>query len=365
MQKNTLSHPQADSLEERETPPTSVRAIARHLNFSASTVSLALNGRKPTGFVSVATRKQVLEAAKELGYPLERLRTRRPVLERVAVFLHAGPNPLYSGTALHLCRALNQNGVQALTHFTQTEQEAGTTAWNLYQRQEIDGAVFIGSRTQMPRPEIPSVFIGEVPRELPVWQVRIDNEGAARAVGEYLWAQGHRAMAALAPTRRNLAWERRLGGLRAYWQEQGQDVPDSQILRVEDDSHLEAALRESLAGFLAAERCTVGPVTAFFCFNDWFAGMGLKVLRSLGVRVPEDISVVGFDDSIYAELLDPPLTTVHNPFDTLGSLAADLLLEQAETPEREPRVIVTGCRLIARQSAAPPRERLNHESRAI
>ena len=333
---------------------TSVRSIAKHLNLSASTVSLALNGRKPTSFVSVATRGQVLAAAKELGYPLEKLRDRRPALERVAAFMSAGPNPLYSETILHLCGALNQNRTQVLTHLTRTEQEANALAWDLYQRQEVDGAVFVGSRSLMPRPEIPSVFIGEVPAGSRVWQVRIDNEGAARAVGEYLWAQGHRSVATVGAARANLAWERRLLGLRGFLSEQGRDVPEGRMLRIEGDTRLETSLREALAVFLAADRQTPDPATAFFCFNDWFAGTALKVLRSLSLRVPQDVSVIGFDDSIYSELLDPPLTTVHHPFDALGRLAADLLLEQAEGMGAEPRVVVVPCRLIGRQSCAPP-----------
>lgn len=95
-------------------------------------------------------------------------------------------------------------------------------------------------------------------------------------------------------------------------------------------------------------------MTALFCFNDWFAGSALKVLRSLGRRVPQDISVIGFDDNIYAEFLDPPLTTAHNPFDALGRLAADLMLEQAEGLGAEPRVAEVLCRLFGRQSCAPP-----------
>ena len=351
MQEKMLSD-QEQPRDRTDPPKTSVRIIAQHLNLSAATVSLALNGRKPTGFVSLATRKQVLDAAKELGYPLERLRARRPILERVAAFMHAGPNPLYSETVLHLCQTLNQNRVQVLTHLTRTEREANIIAWNLYQRQEIDGAVFVGSRTEMPHSEIPSVFIGEVPSEAHVWQVRIDNEGAARRVGEYLWAMGHRSVALLAPARTNLAWERRLLGIRSCWAEQGKDLPESRILRVEGETNLETTLRDALAQFLAADRQTGDPATAFFCFNDWFAGTALKVLRGLGVRVPQDISVVGFDDGIYAELLDPPLTTVHHPFDALGRLAADLMLEQAETPGGESRVIVTHCRLVGRQSCA-------------
>ena len=93
-------------------------------------------------------------------------------------------------------------------------------------------------------------------------------------------------------------------------------------------------------------------MTALFCFNDWMAGKTLKILREMKIGVPEQMSVVGFDDSIYAELLDPPLTTMHTPFDKLGSLAAELLLEQGRRPTAEPRAVVAPCWLVERLSSA-------------
>lgn len=350
--------------EAEETPPigstevvensgkTSVRLIAKRLGLSAATVSLALNGRRPTGFVSASTRKQVWMAAEEMGYSLDRLRARRPLLERTAVFMKVGPNPVYSETVLHLCRALTQRNVQVLTHLMRSDQEIYAAARELFRRHEIDAAVFIGSRQEMPSLDLPCVFIGEVPTGIPVWQVRADNEGGGRSVGEYLWSLGHRSVATILPDQGFLAGERRLQGLRAYWKEQGRDLSTRKILRV--DITAEAPLRALVTEFLQQDRQTAEPATAFFCFNDWVAGMLLKVLRSLGVRVPEEMSVVGFDDSIYAGLLDPPLTTVHNPFNELGSLGAELLLEQVEAPDAQPRVLVAHCSLIVRQSCMPP-----------
>lgn len=333
---------------------TSVRSIAQYLGLSPATVSLALNGRRPTSFVSPATRRQVWAAAKELGYPIDRLRSQRPLLERVALFLPTGPNPVYSQTALVLCRDLSQHRVQVITHLSRTHREAGQIAHDLHRRQEIDAAVFIGSREDLASREVPSVFVGEVPVGAGVWQVRADNEGGGRSVGEYLWSLGHRSVAVVMPARPNPAGELRLQGLETYWSEQGMTIRPENVLRIDVPTASDFDLREMVIAFLGRDRETPDPVTAVFCFNDWAAGRVLKVLRGYGIRVPEEMSVVGFDDSIYAELLDPPLTTVSNPFDMLGAMAAELLLEQAENTDAPPRVLVAPCRLIGRQSCAPP-----------
>jgi LacI family transcriptional regulator len=333
---------------------TSVRSIAQHLGLSPATVSLALNGRRPTSFVSTETRRQVWAAAKEMGYEMDRLRSTRPSLERVVIFMAAGPNPVYSETSLVLCRDLSQHRVQVITQLTRTDREAVTMARDLHRRQEIDAAVFIGSRNEIVATDVPSVYVGEVPPDARVWQARVDNEGGGRAVGEYLWSLGHRSVMVVLSETANPAGERRLQGLRTFWEAQGLTLPDHRVLRIDVATSSDAEVRKAVGKFLEDEKQRPDPATAMFCFNDWAAGKMLKVLRGYGIRVPEDMSVVGFDDSIYAELLDPPLTTVHNPFDALGGLAAELLLDQAEKPDAEPRSVVAPCRLIGRQSCAPP-----------
>jgi len=334
-------------------PKASVRMIAERLGVSPATVSLALNGRKPSGSVSVSTRQQVWNMAKEVGYPLSQLRSKRPLLERVAVFLNNVTNPVYSETLLHLCRAFSLNGVQVLMYLTRTDREAYKIAQDLSRRSEVDGAVFVGSRSEMPTLDIFCVFVGEVPPDSNVWQVRADNEGGGRAVGEYLWSLGHRSVAMIAPLLANSAGDKRLQGLRTFLAEQGESLPDNRILRGNFDKASDVEVRSMVSDFLQTNRQSSNPATALFCFNDWIAGVVLKILRGMNVRVPEDISVVGFDDGIYAELLDVPLTTVHHPFDTLGTQAAELLLEQVESPDASPRVLITRCRLVGRQSCSP------------
>lgn len=330
----------------------SVREIAQRVGVSPATVSLALTGRRPTSYVSASTRRIVQDAARELGYPLDRLRSQRPWLERVAVFMHKAINPVYSQTALELCRVLNAQQTQMLIHLVQADDEADAAALDLQRRQEIDAVVLIGSRQTLLPVDIPCVYVGETPPGSQVWQARTNNEGGGRAVGEYLWTLGHRSLATLGLSEAQPAGARRLHGLQTFLREQGTDLSPTGQLFWDAVSDTEADLHERVAAFVAENRCAVSPVTAVFCYNDWVAAKLLLVLRDLNIRVPEQLSVVGFDDSVYAQLLDPPLTTVHHPFEALGALAAELLLEQGEMPEAAPHTRLAPCRLVARHSCA-------------
>lgn len=351
-------------MPQNEKENVTVRHLARRLGISPATVSLALNGRRPTSFVSAATRKQVWKAAEEMGYPLDRLRSRRTLLERVALFGAVEGNTIYGESLLELCRILNEHKILVLTHSLRTEREAQETALELYRRQEIDAAVFVGSRTRKNTQEpitpetfgdLPCVFIGEVPPGSVAWQVRPDNEGGGRAVGEHLWALGHRSVGMVLLSTDVLVGNRRLAGLRAAWAAQGREIPESHILHV--DAPVETLVHSAIAKFVAENPRADEPATALFCFNDWVAGTVIKALRRLNVRVPEDISVVGFDNWVYADLIDPPLTTVHHPFDQLGVMAAELLFRQMESPDAKPSVAIAPCHLVGRQSCAVPPNR--------
>jgi DNA-binding LacI/PurR family transcriptional regulator len=200
--------------------------------------------------------------------------------------------------------------------------------------------------------DMPSVFIGELPENSDVAQVCMDNRGGGRKVGEYLWSLGHRSVGMVFPLTDGLVAMRRLQGLSSAWEEYGESIPDSHLLRVDTGS--EFLIREVIEAFLAKNCRSPRPVTALFCFNDWTACTVIKALRRQQVRVPEDMSVVGFDDENYSSLIDPPLTTVHQPFNFLGIKAAELLLSLVESPGQSPRQEVAPSEVVVRDSTAPP-----------
>lgn len=336
---------------------TTVRTIASRLGLSPATVSLALNGRRPTGFVSIATRRQVWHAAEEMGYPLDRLRSRRPLLERVAIFTNG--SMVYVRSILELSSALNRAGVQVLIHSVGSPDNSGDVAREMFRKQEIDAGVFVGSRhndgrilTRESFDDMPYVVIGEVPEGSSVWQVRADNEVGGRAVGEHLWSLGHRSVGMIFPLTDTLVAMRRLSGLRSVWTEHGESTDDWPILRT--DTGRNDLIRDAVTEFVPQNRQSSNPVTALVCFNDWIAGMTINTLRHLDISVPEQIAVTGFDDENYSALLDPQLTTVHQPFDSIGQIAAELLLRQAESPGTVPEARIVPCHLVVRGSTGAP-----------
>lgn len=110
------------------------------------------------------------------------------------------------------------------------------------------------------------------------------------------------------------------------------------------------------SGYRAARRLLLDgePLTAIFCANDLIALGAIRLAREIGLAVPDDLSVVGFNNIPQSELFDPPLTTVHVPQEEMGLLAAALLIDQLEGGHIERRHVVLATELVVRGSSAPP-----------
>lgn len=332
--------------------------IANRLGISHATVSTALTGRRNGTFVSDQTRRRIWATAREMGYRLKHLRAREPVLKRVVLF--CAPGPFYHTTIMQVLEGLNRQGFQALVHAGVDDGQGCRLARELDRRNEIDAAIFVGSRHRaedLPGVGLPFVVVGDVPEGVPVWRVTQDNEGGGRAVGEHLWSLGHRRVGMLlAP--QTVFGQKRLRGLQSVWRDHGMDFPADWVLGQLRTGH---NLTEGLPRFLREARRKRGPLTALFCYGDGLAASVLQALWQAGVRVPDQMSVVGFDDQPYAASLVPPLTTVTYPRDELGPLATQLLLERMRNPYQPPRVVTVGVRVVVRGSTAPPCERRKAE----
>jgi DNA-binding LacI/PurR family transcriptional regulator len=111
------------------------------------------------------------------------------------------------------------------------------------------------------------------------------------------------------------------------------------------------------SGYQAAQRLLAmgQPFSGIFAQNDQMAVGAIRALREAGRRVPDDVSVIGFDDIPLASYFDPPLTTLRQPMEESGRRAARLLIETIQNPDRPPEGILIHARLIERASCAPPR----------
>jgi len=331
-----------------------IRSIARRLGLSPATVSTALTGRRNGIFVSPETRDKVRQVAQSMGYPLDRLRRRPPTLQRIAL-LCPPRTDFISAAVPELCQLLTQQDFRVIIRTDADRRHACRVARELHRRYEIDGAIFLGSRSdpdEVPG-DLPSVVLGDVPDGMAAWRVSVDNEGGGQLAGEHLWSLGHRRIGMVLWEGNRLPAEKRLRGLRSLWERQDLRIPDTAVFRIGADSE-EEVFEKLAAGFRGKGIRRRLPLTALFCYNDRLAGMAIKALRRLDLRVPGDISIVGFDDAVYTELLDPPLTTVRQPLVQLVSLATQLLQERLANPQAPPRSLSLAGRLVVRQSTAPP-----------
>ncbi|MFI7299979.1 LacI family DNA-binding transcriptional regulator [Streptomyces sp. NPDC050121] len=331
--------------------------VARLAGVSQKTVSRVFNDEQ---YVSADVRRRVLEAAETLGYrrnnaarALASGRTRSIGVVTLGTALY-GPATLLMGVE----RAVRDTGYALRVVNTVEGDPAGIAgAVDSLLDQGVDGIVIsepIDEQTDdgevTLRVDVPVLVLG-APSCVEAPMVLTAGDGAdemARAATEHLLALGHMTVHHLAGPLRWYAARDRLEGWRRTLTAHGRDVPQV----VEGD--WSAASGYAAGRALAAD----GDVTAVFAANDDMAIGLIRALTEAGRRVPEDVSVVGFDDIPVAAYVSPPLTTVPQPFDAVAQEGLKRLLHAIENPDAEPLPASDPpVDLVVRTSTAPPAHR--------
>ncbi|HXG16287.1 MAG TPA: LacI family DNA-binding transcriptional regulator [Calidithermus sp.] len=327
-----------------------LREVARRARVSIKTASRVAN-REPN--VAPATRRRVERVIARLGYRPNSLargmRTRRSDL--LGLVVPSIRNPFYPAIARGVEDAARVFGraVCVLSADRDPEREQACIAVLVDRRVDgiILGSPVVGPAALRParRAGIPIVAMNP-DVELPgVVTLRIDNAAAARAMTEYLLGLGHRRIGFLDGIPDLLRCRERLAGYRAALEAAGVAFDPEAVER--GDFTYEAAYHAT-AKLLARQPM----LTAVFAGNDLMAIGAVAAALDLGRRVPDDLSVVGFDDIDLAAVVRPALTTIHQPNYEMGALAAELIL-RAEG-RRRPASQIMATRLVVRQSAGPP-----------
>jgi DNA-binding LacI/PurR family transcriptional regulator len=323
--------------------------VARLAGVSQKTVSRVLNDEP---YVSADARRRVLEAAEELGYRLNNAaralasgRTRTVGVVSLGTALY-GPASLLIGIE----RAARDTGYALRVANTLEGDPAGIAgAVESLLEQGVDGIVISEpiDEGEVPiRVDVPVLVIGA---PSPFAAPRVVNSGVgadllARAATEYLLDLGHLTVHHLAGPQRWYAARDRLAGWRAALAARGRDEPPV----VEGDWSAASGYTAGLA--LAADPAA----TAVFAANDDMAIGLMRALLESGRRVPEDVSVVGFDDIPVAAYVTPPLTTVRQPFDAVAVQGLGLLVHAIENPDSPPAPASDPpIDLVVRSSTAP------------
>lgn len=321
------------------------KQIAKKLGLSPAAVSLALNG-KPG--VSENTRALVLEAAMQMGYVKAETTSAAPS-QRTVCFIR------YAGTIVSIAEHTSFSsfvlqGVEArateLGYNTQVRYHHIGDLYNpqtLAQIRKADGIIFLGTditKAQLPEIEqflqcidtIPVVVVDNFHLSGRVDCIGVDGYGGAMAAGEYLLRTGHQRIGYVRVRSRLRVFAERERGIRAALQEAGKEL--SAVVDVDISS--EGAFQ----AFDAWIKQKPHLPDALFAENDIIAAAVIRVLKKHGYRVPDDVSVIGFDDIPMCEMLDPPLSTVHVFKEELGITAMELLhyrITHGEVPHCDPK----------------------------
>ena len=334
--------------------------VARRAGVSTGTVSAVLNAR-PT--VRPATRTRVEQVIAELGYqpsPSARMlgatQSNRPVLERtVGLIIKEIDNPFYNDVVLGAYHTLAAQNYHMFLGTSEGAYEEEGTLLNAFRSRFVDGAIIapvlhaavdLTHLFQLKQRNYPFVLLEGVPG-LQVNVVSIDNVQASKQAVHYLIEQGHERIVHLSGPPYTQHTRDRILGVQSAFSASPLTYSDGMI--VPAGAHFEDGYQAALRLF--GETPPEHRPTAVTCFNDLVAMGVFRALAELGLKVPDDVALIGFDDIQAAAYLSVPLTTVQVPKREMGQRAVELLLAQleADTPP-PPQHVELDAKLVLRAS---------------
>jgi DNA-binding LacI/PurR family transcriptional regulator len=332
--------------------------VAARAGVGRGTVSRVVNGSPQ---VSPRARARVEEAIAELGYVPNRA-ARALVTQRtdsVALVVSESEErvfgePFFAGIVRGISSGLADTTLQLWLAMAQSPAERERVEHHLT-AQHVDGVLLLSLHDADPLPTLleerglPTVLGGRPARMLrpgaqPAYFVDVDNAGGARQAVEYLLYRGRREVATIAGPQDMAVGVTRLAGYLEAIQARGEPVADD-LVDFGDFSEASgaAAMRRLLDRRPGLD--------AVFVASDLMAAGAIRAVRERGRRIPEDVAVVGFEDSAIARQTEPPLTTVHQPVEEMGKQMARLLVARINKTEPVDRpYVLLDTHMVARES---------------
>jgi DNA-binding LacI/PurR family transcriptional regulator len=327
--------------------------VAKKVGVSEATVSRVLNGRPG---VSDSTRQAVLTALDVLGYERPtKLRGERGRL--VGMVLPELTNPIFPALAEIIGGGLAQQG---FTPVLCTQTAGGVSEADFIEsllQHQVSGVVFAGGMyAQRDAPHqhyrrlvevaLPVVLVNASIDELPFPRVSCDDTVAAEQAMAHLHSLGHKRIGLLLGPPDHVPSERKLAAARAFAERIGNPL---------DEDRIAHSLYSLEAGQVAATRLLRAGVTGIVCASDPLALGAVRAVRRAGLSVPQDVSVIGYDDSAFMTCTDPPMTTVRQPIDPMGRAVIESLVAQMAGSMPPADELLFEPELVVRGTTAPVR----------
>lgn len=328
-----------------------MRDVADRAGVSKTTVSHVLNG---TRFVEPGTEARVRQAMRELGYRPNLLARslRRRESRTIGLLIPSIANPYWAELASIVERAGYAAGYGVLLGNSDWSVDHEREYVQLLLSKQIDGIVLSAVAAEptvideILAANVPIVMLNYAPSGYTLSAVLVDNHRGGYLAGEYLVRLGHRHAGCLMPPASAGEARRRVDGFRQAFADAAIDLSVSAF--VEGDFEYESG--ESGINELLGR---LPDLTAVFAANDHMALGAMKGLHQAQRRVPDDVSVIGFDNISYATAITPELTTIAQPIAEMGASIIQLLLRQIHDSPGPSEVVVLEPTLIERESCRP------------
>lgn len=328
--------------------PVTMRIVAEEAGVSIKTVSRVVNNQ---GEIAEDTRHRVLAAIEKLGYRPSKI-ARALVTQRtdtIGLLVGDIANPYFSEVARGVMDAAQAQAYDVFIYNTDDVLEK-RALYSLIDH-NVDGAIIYPTYenlewlNEFSSPDQPMVMVNVTLEPHPGLGIVCSHiEEGANIATSYLIEQGHQTIGMIAGEVAPLNIIKRVTGYRKALEEHGYAFHEDLVILGEPQiQHGFEATKILFERF--------PQMTAIVCYNDLLAMGALKRCKELGIRVPEDCAITGYDNVVFAALVDPPLTTIHVDKYEIGAQAANLLLDMLKEPQKTFPPIYVDTELIVRTSA--------------
>jgi LacI family transcriptional regulator len=343
-----------------------VRDIARESGFSIGTVSIVLNNAPLSQYVSEPTKQRIKEVARKLGYsPNQFARSLRGSRSRtVGVMVFDITDPFCTPILRGIESALYDESYLSILADAHNEHSRFEKYLEMMLERRVEALIVVANwlivdinlLSDLERHRIPIVIVARELQHESVSSVMVDNDAGARMAIEYLYRLGHRDIAFI-------RGPKPLGDSLIRWKTIC-EFAESVNLTIDpklvaevpswfDPSHGFTAARDLTQEILKTKH----RFTALLAYDDVTALGTIHALENAGVRVPEDCSIIGFDDVAPAALSNPPLTTIRQPMEMMGAVAVGIISEAIRAGKENQEIAATRRKLapelVIRQSTKP------------
>ena len=347
-----------DATEQRVT----LKTLAEHLHLTAGTISAALNDSAAARAIPEHTKRRILEAARELNYKpnyfarslrLQRTYTIGVIAQQIGdpygAAIISGIEEYLRGTEYFFLTVIHRHDQRVLQTYSQMLLARG-----------VEGFITVDTSIKE-KPALPTVAVAGHSHVPGVTNITIDHKVAARLALSHLLEHGHRDIAFLKGQKDSSDSKTRWAAICDVAKELGVRLQSALTVQIETD------LATPELGYPAAKVLLARKkhFTALFAYNDISAIGAIQAFHEAGLRVPEDVSVIGFDNIPLAVIVKPELTTISQPLLRMGQIAAKAIIEQIEkTAQYKPEIMIepeliqrasSGC---VKKPTAPPKARV-------